>query len=79
MNKYNIEVKVKDLETRHYRLLWGSGAGHGTFIIERMADGHTTLRDTGSEAEMRYKVLFRTFRMSKALFDIACRSYEYSA
>lgn len=79
MDKYNIQVKVKDLETRHYRLSWGSGAGRGTFIIERMADGHTTLRDTGIEAVAHYKELLRRFNISGSSFDDLCASYEYSA
>lgn len=72
-------MKLKDLRTKNYFLLWGTGAGEGTFIIERRADRFTTMRETGVEAVERYKVLAATYHRSKQLFDVACASYEYSA
>lgn len=68
----------RDLQTQNYHLMWANGQGRGTFIIERVADGFTTLRDTGVEAIEHYEMLLRRYNISGASFDAECACYHYT-
>ena len=74
----HIKSKLQMLETYNYRLLWGIGAGAGTFIIERMSDNYTTLRWVGSEALEQYKELKRLYNISGGCFDDLCAKFDYT-
>lgn len=69
---------MRDLETRHYKLAVGTGAGAGTFIIIRTRDNATTLRNTGSEAEEQFKKLEREYNIAGQCFDDECEEMEYT-
>jgi hypothetical protein len=62
-----------NIESANYRVLWGTGAGKGTFIIERVEDGATTLRFTGSEGADFFQKLKGAWCQSRLLFDSICR------
>lgn len=73
------EEKLIDLESDSFRLLWGSGAGAGTFIIERISDKFTSLRYTGEEAMIEYKMLERCVdRGNWVAFDAICAANGFS-
>lgn len=67
-----------DITSRNYQVLWGTGAGKGTFIIERAKDGATSLRFTGIQAQEHFKQLKHAWNRNLNHFDDMCKREEYS-
>ena len=65
-------MKLTNLISKEYSLLFGSGQGKGTFIIIRHSDDETTLRFVCSEGLAAYKDLKRAYRAGIKAFNDAC-------
>ena len=67
----------RNLETKAYKLVWGSLQGRGTFIIIRKSDDKTTLCFVCNQGLEDYKRLRRAYNNSRKQFDNLAAKYNY--
>lgn len=73
-------MKLTNIETKYYKLVWGTLQGRGTYIIIDKKTDKSTLRNTGSDAINDYNLLKRIYNNSRTEFDkyvkLNCIFYE---
>jgi hypothetical protein len=67
-------LTMTDLKSKNYIVYAGDGQGRGTYYIEEIATGKTTLRDVGCEAWYNYRRFKRAWKTARADFDSLCRN-----
>lgn len=68
------DTVLRDIASESFRVLVGSGAGAGTFIIERISDKATSLRYTGTDALDEFAKMEAALQADPFQFDAMCAS-----
>lgn len=69
---------MNSFESKKYAVHVADGAGRGTYVVERLSDGKTTMRNTGSDAQYDWHALHKAWAKKFRLFDAICETYDYT-